>query len=119
MRGQQEHVWERRRFFLAILLGLLGADRGVKASVGLCTSSGLRVIITSPCRFSPGLHSFTSLEIRTTVVLDTTNSDTAHLFQITRDFTLGSGGVLEVGLNEQPSSGDGLYSFCGSYVGRG
>ena len=80
--------------------------------------------ITSPCKFAPGIHSYTNLTINTEVFLETTSSSTEHFFNVTQTFDIQEGTILTLDYNKDSSSNPGagvtgnLGGSGGSYGGR-
>ena len=97
--------------WLVLILSKVG-----EAALPLC-STHLNVAITSSCRFNPGKHQYTSLDIRTDVFLDTSSSNAVHTFIVSGNLTLHPGVVLSVGYNQEIDSAPG--NSGGSHGGRG
>lgn len=99
--------------WLVLILSKIG-----EAALPLCPTN-LNVIITSSCRFNPGKHQYTSLDIRTDVYLDTSSSNAVHAFIVSGNLTLRSGSVLSVGYNQDSNIGAAPGNSGGSHGGRG
>lgn len=89
-----------------------------EAALSLCTS-GMNVVISSPCRFIPGQHNYASLDIQSDVFLETSSSNAKHTFLISENFTIRAGAVLSVGYNQELNAGVAPGNSGGSHGGRG
>ena len=105
-------------YFCVFLAFLLSELHDANANLPLCPFYD-ETTISTPCRFSPGVHVFTSLDINSDVFLETTSSAATQSFQVIREFTLRKWAVLAMGYNQKPNSGAGHGSSGGSYGGRG
>ena len=102
---------------------LVAASDLAQAVLAPC-SSGANAVITSPCKFAPGIHSYISLTINTEVFLETTLSSTQHFFNISQTFDIQSHAILILDYNKDSSANPGagvngnIGSSGGSYGGR-
>lgn len=105
-------------YFAVFLAFLVSGLHNANANLPLCPSYN-ETTINTPCRFSPGVHIYTSLDINSDVFLETTLSAATQSFQVIREFTLRKWAVLAMGYNQKLNSGAGNGSSGGSYGGRG
>ena len=95
----------------------------VRAALPLCTNS-TNAVITSPCKFVSGIHSYTSVTINTEVFLETTSSSSEHFFNVSQTFNIQSSAVIILDYNKDSSNNPGagvsgnIGSSGGSYGGR-
>lgn len=109
---------------LVVVLLLVTLDLG-ETALPSCTSNA-NAVITSPCKFSPGIHSYTQLTINTEVFLETTSSSSQHYFNVSQTFDIQAKAVLILDYNKVSGSNPGagvkqsgsVGSSGGSYGGR-
>jgi hypothetical protein len=94
------------------------------ASLQTCPSGPGTATISSPCKFSPGIHSYVSLVITSDVYFDTTVASSRHILKVTQTLDIRSYATLNVGLNKESSNqGSGVShsggGTGGSFGGRG
>ena len=111
-------IGRKMKCYILVIWFVLVLSKTSQAALPLCTS-GLSVVITSSCRFTPGENKYTSLDIRSDVFLDTSSNNAVHTFIISGDFTLRSGVVLSVGYNQESNTGAAPGNSGGSHGGRG
>lgn len=109
------HVW--------ILLLLVFGNTIVDASLQACPSAPTSTI-SSPCKFSPGEHSYQSLIISSDVFFETTLASSRHTLKVTQTLEIQRTGTLSAGLNEESSNHGGGVGHSrggtgGSFGGRG
>lgn len=104
--------------FVTWFVVLVLTSHAAKASLPFC-SSAFNVEINSPCRFSPGEHKYVSLDVRSDVFLESSSSNSKHLFIISGNFTIRTTAVLSVGYNYHANAGAAPGNAGGSYGGRG
>ena len=111
-------IGKKMRNQILIVVLVLVLSKPSKATLPLC-SNGRSVVITSSCRFTPGEHNLTSLDIRSDVFLDTLSNNAIHTFIISGNFILRLGAVLSVGYNRESNTGAAPGNSGGSHGGRG
>ena len=109
-----------------VVLLLVTLDLG-ETALPSCTNNA-NAVITSPCKFSPGIHSYTTLTIKnnTEVFLETTSSSWQHFFNVSQTFDIQANAILSLDYNEVSESNPGagvkqsgnVSSSGGSYGGR-
>lgn len=116
--------WNRRpRSSLTLVVLLLAVFHLGHAALPTC-SSVANTLLISPCKFAPGIHSYTSLTINTEVFLETTSSSTQHFFNVTQTFDIQENGIVILDYNKNSSWNPGagvsgnIGSSGGSYGGR-
>lgn len=88
-----------------------------------CTSN-INAVISSPCKFSPGIHSYTTLTVNTEIFLETNPSSSQHTFNVSQTFDIQAKAILfldnnrESGSNHGAGVNGGSGSSGGSYGGR-
>ena len=88
-----------------------------------CTGN-VNAVISSPCKFSPGIHSYTTLTISTEIFLETNPSSSQHVFNVSQKFDIQAKAVLILDYNRVNGSNHGAGvnggsgSSGGSYGGR-
>lgn len=90
-----------------------------------CTSNA-NAVISSPCKFSPGIHSYTTLTVTTEIFLETTSSSSQHVFNVSQTFDFQAKAILILDYNRVSGSNHGagvklsgsVGSSGGSYGGR-
>lgn len=108
---------------ILFLLFTLLSDKSVQAGLTQCPSAANQQI-TSPCKFSPGTHSFETLTIANDVYLEMDGSSCNHTFNVTQGFIIQSSATVYVGFCEKLSGvGNGVATSSGgsggSHGGRG
>lgn len=107
-----------------VALLLVTLDLG-ETTLSSCTSNAI-ADITSPCKFSPGIHSYTKLTVKTEVFLETTSSSSQHVFNVSQTFDIQANAILILDYNKVSASNPGagvkrggsVGSSGGSYGGR-
>lgn len=110
-----QHLW--------IIIVLLCVSSYCDGALPSCPTDS-RATINSPCRFSPGIHSYLSLIINSDVYFETTVGASQHTIKVNQTLEIISSAILQVGLNEGSSNkGKGVShsngGTGGSYGGRG
>lgn len=106
---------------IVLLLVTLGPGEALSP----CTSN-TNAVLTSPCKFSPGIHSYTQLTVKTEVFLETTSSSSQHFFNVSQTFDIQANAILILDFNKVSGSNPGagvspsgsIGSSGGSYGGR-
>ena len=118
--------WNRLpRSVLVLAVFFLPAFDLGQGALAPCTNS-TNAVITSPCKFAPGIHSYTSLTINAEVFLETTSSSSQHFFNVSQTFKIQGKAILSLDYNNDNDSaanpGAGVSghigSSGGSYGGR-
>lgn len=79
-------------------------------------SSASNVQITSPCKFSPGNHSFVFLTINSDVYLEMTHQSCDHAFQVAQDLVIERSANVHVGYCEKlVGNGNGVKTDARSF----
>lgn len=110
---------------LTVAVSLLVTLGLCEATLSPCTSNS-NADITSPCKFTPGVHSYTQLTVKTEVFLETTSSSSQHFFNVSQTFDIQANGRLILDYNKVSGSNPGAGasksgstgSSGGSYGGR-
>lgn len=89
----------KRMLFLYVFLSFL-TGLSVEAALNACPSNDHQHI-TSPCKFSPGNHSFETLTISSDVFLEMDHVSCEHVFNITQGLIVQSSATLYVGFCEK------------------
>ena len=106
---------------IAVLL-FVTYDLG-ETALSPCTSNA-NAVISSPCKFSPGIHSYTTLTISTDIFLETNSSSSQHVFNVSQTFDIQAKAILILdhnrvsGNNHGAGINGGSGSSGGSYGGR-
>ena len=106
---------------ITVLL-LLTLDVG-ETALSPCTSN-TNAVISSPCKFSPGIHSYTTLTVTTDIFLETNSISSQHTFNVSQTFDIQAKAILILDYNRESGSNHGAGvnggsgSSGGSYGGR-
>lgn len=104
------------------VLLLVTLDAG-ESSLLPCTSN-INAVISSPCKFSPGIHSYTTLTVTTEIFLETNSSSSQHTFNVSQTFDFQAEAILFLDYNRESDNNHGAGvnggsgSSGGSYGGR-
>ena len=116
-------VEESLPFTLVVLVILLVfADLG-ETSLPQCNGS-IEAVITTPCKFFPGSHSYKRLTINSEVFLETQPNSSRHFFNVSQTFAIQSNAIIILDYNrdtgDNPGAGVSANSGSsgGSYGGR-
>ena len=107
---------------IAVLLLVTSCDLG-ETALSPCTSN-INAVISSPCKFSPGIHSYTTLTISTEIFLETNSSSSQHVFNVSQTIDIQAKAILILDYNRVSGSNNGAGinggsgSSGGSYGGR-
>ena len=88
-----------------------------------CTNN-VNAVISLPCKFSPGIHSYTTLTVLTEIFLETNPSSSQHVFNVSQTFHLQAKAILILDYNRVSGNNHGAGangsdgSSGGSYGGR-
>ena len=94
-----------------------------QTALSTCNSS-INAVITSPCKFAPGIHSYQSLTISTEVFLETTSLSSQHYFNVSQTFNIQSTAIIVLDYNKDSTNNPGagvsgnISSSGGSFGGR-
>ena len=111
------------RSAITLVTLLLGAFDFGQSALSPCTKIP-NTVITSPCKFAPGIHSYTSLTVNAEVFLETTSNSSQHFFNVSQTFDIQDNAILTLDYNKISGVGPGvnipgnLGSSGGSYGGR-
>lgn len=95
----------KRMLFLFLLFTFL-SEKSVDGALSQCPSASNQQI-TSPCKFSPGNHSFETLTITSDVYLEMDHVSCEHVFNVTQGLDIQSSATIFVGFCEKLLSGEG------------
>lgn len=88
-----------------------------------CTSN-VNAVLSLPCKFSPGIHSYMTLTISTEIFLETNSSSSQHVFNVSQTVDIQTKAILILDYNRVSGSNHGAGvnggsgSSGGSYGGR-
>lgn len=102
---------------LTVAVLLLVTLSHVVATLSPCTSNS-NADISSPCKFAPGVHSYTALTVRTEVFLETTSSSSQHFFNVSQTFDIQVNGRLVLDYNKESGSNPGAGATTSGSTGR-
>ncbi|XP_068717195.1 PE-PGRS family protein PE_PGRS26-like [Montipora capricornis] len=94
-----------------------------QTALSTCNSS-INAVITFPCKFAPGIHSYQSLTISTEVFLETTSLSSQHYFNVSQTFNIQSTAIILLDYNRDSTNNPGagvsgnISSSGGSFGGR-
>lgn len=108
--------------FTLLVILLVLVDLG-ETTLPQCNGS-IEAVITAPCKFFPGTHSYKRLTLNAEVFLETTPSSSQHFFNVSQTFDIQSNAIIILDYNRNSSDNPGAGvsgnsgSSGGSYGGR-